>query len=254
MEIIKNRLYISGNELDYLGRCPRSVCHLADINEAITCKRCEAFSQILKFMLQKTMNGQNKPSIKIIERQFIKIAKKIKYKTDISTKDKVILFDLLSWCIGNADNINTIGPLPEIHFGLITVQDHIDAIIDDFNNSFTLLKIICDKQHNDHLLHYSTLFKSLWLREEYNLSTNYILIIKPTDEGIKLERQHFSLPTPVIKNSINYILSPISHILQSRNTDNPKSFNTLEPIFGDYCWNCLGCFPKEKLPHDENSK
>lgn len=240
MKTLKERIHFTSLELEQIARCPHSINYIDRINASKACKRCEAFSEIGRFILQRNFRGGNLPTQKGVENAFSRFCKKINYDHQITAYDKVMLHDLLVWGKGISDQINLVSADIVSHFGLYTVEDTIDAIIDDMD-VFTIVQIICNEPHHERVMNYRALHASYWLRNNYNIEKNNLMMVKMTQEGVRVHRYNIPLSTELIKSSILHILSGVDGITPELIKDE-EAIIDLPVSFGEHCWKCMACW------------
>lgn len=243
MKLIKNRAFITANELEQISRCYLSINFLDRILANKICPRCSALSDTGRFLLQKHFKKTNLPQRKTIENKFRDAAERYNIHK-VKAEDLVALNDLNEWVKGAADKISLANFNIDLHFGLFTVTDTID-IIDDMG-TFTIIKINCAQDHHDEkLMNYQIFMNSLWIRQNYNVENNNVMFITPTHEGVKKERFPINLPTHILQDSITHILSKFESKLQGYQQDTDKLIE-MPARFGHYCHFCKACFPEDK--------
>lgn len=235
-------MFLDASELEQIARCPYSINHLETINKSRECLRCKAFSETGRFVLQRNFRGGHLPTPYGINCHFQKISKQLGIPQEsVSSRDRMLLHDLLIWGKGISDNINMIGQAAETHFGLVTIKDIIDAVIYDIDN-FAIVQFVCDKPHNERIMNYRALHASLWLRENYGVNINSLMLVKMSEEGVKVHRYPIETSVYLLRSSIEHILSNIQIADNDENKYN--KLNNLPVIFGEHCWHCMACFNK----------
>lgn len=235
MKLIKNRVYLSVEELEQIARCSFSVNFLDRILPNKICPRCSALSDTGKFLLQKYFKQTNLPRPDTIKKYFEKAAANHNI-SKINSDDLVALNDLHIWVKGVSDNISIANFDIEQHFGLFTITDNID-IIDDMGH-FSIVKIVCNETHHEKVMNYQIMMNSLWLRENYKINKNNVIFINPMS---KPQRFEINVPTNILQSSITHILSELEAKVPEYQQDTSNIID-LPVRFGHYCHYCMACF------------
>lgn len=240
MKLIKNRVYLSGEELEQIARCSHSMNFLDRILPNKICSRCSALSDTGKFLLQKYFKQTNSRHNETVKKYFEKSAQEHNI-FKVNPEDIIALNELNVWVKGVADSISIANFNIEEHFGLFTITDNID-VIDDMG-TFTIIKIICNETHQEKIMNYQIMMNSLWLRKNYNIDKNNIMFVKPTHEGAIKQRFEINLSTNILQDSITHILSEFGSKIQEYQQDT-ETIIDLPVRFGHYCHYCMACFDK----------
>lgn len=242
MLTVDKRLIIPASELEQLARCSHSINYSERIIRARQCRRCQIISELGRFILKRFFRGGYVLTLKGLSAEMVKVYKNLEEDYEVSSKDKVLLNDLLTWGKGVVDTINLIDIPAETHFGQFTVTNRIDAVIYDVSG-WAILKFSCDKPHTEQALNYQALFSRMWLQDTYGINASSLLVVAPTLEGLKIQRFDQHIPLSILRESMEHILSTISMETQDDEEFSAR-LSQLPVTFGEHCWSCNACFQK----------
>lgn len=245
METLRGRTFLDGADLEQIARCPHSFNYLSRISRARHCKRCEAFGNCGKFVLQRNFKGGNLPSLAGITKYFegeLAMQYGERPEAEVTARDQVMLNELLRWGKGIAEDINEVNITAETHFGGLSIRDNIDAVVCDMG-VFSVVQFICDRPHQEHIMNYRALHASLWLRDTYDVETNNLMFVKMSPDGIQIHRHTVETEKNILRESIEHILSGVE-VDGSSDEEKDRNLLALPVIFGEHCWRCMACFPE----------
>lgn len=244
MEKVRGRTFLDGLDLEQIARCPHSFNYLDRIARARHCKRCAAFRNSGKFVLQRNFKGGNLPSLAGITKYFeSELATQYGHLPEaVASRDQMMLNDLLHWGRGVAEDINEVNIIAETHFGELSIRDTIDAVVCDMG-VFSVVQFICDKPHHEHIMNYRALHASHWLQEAYDVPVNNLMFVKMSTDGVQIHRHTVETPKNILRESIEHILSRVQ-VDGSSDEETERNLLALPVIFGEHCWQCMACFPE----------
>lgn len=218
---MKERLHLQAADLDILAKCPLAVNFLEHIRKEKLCTACLGMKETAKFYMQKCFKGGNLPTEKSIRKRFTM------YNTlsETSSQNMVSTIQKLE---RYSKSINSIGLGYQLHLGRVTIEDKIDTVL-YLDKVYTMVLYECNNVLKCHYpFSYKVLAGSIWLRESYDVEINNVLIVDLIG-GANL--YSINLNTEFIKDSIMSIISKID----------VENKIWLSPVFGQHCWQCMGC-------------
>lgn len=245
MKRVDGRIFLAARELEQVARCPHSINYLDRINVVAGCKRCRALSALGRLLLRRAFRGCQQPTPAALLGELVKIYAEMGEPYQASAKDALLANDLMTWCRGVREQISLVDIPAETHHGLFTVTNRIDAVLYDVDE-FAVVQFLCDKPHPsrchaEQVMNYRALHARLWTREKYEIDGSNLLVVRPSDHGVRLERFDQDIPTPVLRRSIEHILSNVC--APDRDGDAfAAKLAALPAIYGDHCWSCMACF------------
>lgn len=238
------RRVLNARDLDFVARCPHALNYLDRLRANSNCTRCYHLARVGHYILQRNFRGRNLPSLATVQKTYKKFMTPHgpEIAEVMAMQDELLLQSLMDWGKEVADHISLIDADAEIHLGSYTVVSDIDAVL-YMDEAFHLVKFICDSDfHQEEVLSYKTLFDSMWLRKNFGVSSNNIMIVQLSDGDLYPSSFKVGLSENLLQNTISHILSNIDLGRPANAEELDSKLESLPRIFGSHCWPCRACF------------